>query len=380
VPAWGRDVTDPSTVTLQSRGGASRTGLLARVDAQVEILSPSYFALVMATGIVSIGCNLLGIGGLDVGLFAVNICAYLVLWVLTVLRLTRYPKALLSDLTDHRRAMGFLTVVAGTSVLGAQVIKLGHSYGIGAGLLGVAAVLWVLLTYTIFTAFTIKREKPPLAEGISGTWLLAVVATQSIAVLIALLSAHWDQPLRLHANFAALSMWLWGGMLYIWIIALIFYRYLFFRFSPADLAPPYWINMGAMAISVLAGSLLVGNSGDAPFLHSLRPFLEGFTVFYWATGTWWIPIIAILAVWRYGYRRLPLEYDPQYWGAVFPLGMYAVGTFEMAKNLKLEFLDAIPWVFICLALAAWLAAFVGLLRTLSRLLAPGPAPGPAGRV
>src|SRR5678816_3597992 len=104
--------------------------------------------------------------------------------------------------------------------------------------------------------------------------------------------------------------------------------------------------MAAVAISVLAGSLLVGNSGDAPFLHSLRPFLEGFTVFYWATGTWWIPIIAILAVWRYGYRRLPLEYDPQYWGAVFPLGMYAVGTFEMAKNLKLEFLDAIPWVFI----------------------------------
>lgn len=38
--------------------------------------------------------------------------------------------------------------------------------------------------------------------------------------------------------------------------------------------------MGAMAISVLAGSLLISNSADAPFLHSLRPFLEGFTVFF----------------------------------------------------------------------------------------------------
>lgn len=31
-------------------------------------------------------------------------------------------------------------------------------------------------------------------------------------------------------------------------ISLIFYRYTFFRFSLDDLSPPYWINMGAMAI------------------------------------------------------------------------------------------------------------------------------------
>jgi tellurite resistance protein TehA-like permease len=157
-------------------------------------------------------------------------------------------------------------------------------------------------------------------------------------------------------------MWLWGGMLYIWIVSLIFYRYTFFRFSPGDLAPPYWINMGAMAISVLAGSLLLSNTSDAPFLESLRPFLEGFTVFYWATGTWWIPIIAILAIWRYGYRRLPLTYDTLYWGAVFPMGMYAVATFRMAGAMSLGFLDFIPHVFFWIALAAWLLTFAGMVR------------------
>lgn len=340
--------------------------MLAGIDAQLKGLSPSYFALVMATGIVSIGCDLLGMSALAWVLFVVNICAYPVLWVLTVLRLVRYPAAFLGDLTDHQRGVGFLTIVAGTGVLGAQMVLIAHSLAVAVALLAVAIVLWVVLTYTIFTAFTIKRDKPSLADGINGTWLLAVVATQSIAVLTALLASHWGQPLRLHANFAALSMWLWGGMLYIWIISLIFYRYTFFRFSPADLAPPYWINMGAMAISVLAGSLLIANSNDAPFLHSLKPFLEGFTVFYWATGSWWIPIIAILAVWRYGYRRLPLEYDPQYWGAVFPLGMYAVATFRMAETLRLDFLEPIPWVFLILALLAWLATFAGLARSLVR--------------
>src|SRR3546814_14213324 len=81
-------------------------------------------------------------------------------------------------------------------------------------------------------------------------------------------------------NFFALSMWLWGGMLYIWMMSLIFYRYAFFTFEPGDLSPPYWINMGAMAISALAGALLIANVAHAPFLLSLQPFIKGFTVFY----------------------------------------------------------------------------------------------------
>jgi len=344
----------------------ARARLLATADRELSGLSPSYFALVMATGIVSIGAHLLHVPVVDVVLFAVNIGAYVVLWILTGLRLIRHRRSLLDDLTNHRRALGFLTIVAGTCVLGAQMIVIAHDYAIATGLLIVGGALWVVLVYTIFAALTIKPDKPSLAEGINGGWLLAVVATQAIAVLIALLSAHWHQPLRLHANFVALSMWLWGGMLYIWIISLIFYRYVFFRFAPDDLAPPYWINMGAMAISVLAGSLLISDAPAAPFLESLRPFLEGFTVFYWATGTWWIPMIAILAAWRYGYRRLPLEYDPLYWGAVFPLGMYAVGTFRMADAMSLGFLDFIPHIFFWTALVAWLATFAGLARTLIR--------------
>jgi tellurite resistance protein TehA-like permease len=230
----------------------------------------------------------------------------------------------------------------------------------------VAVALWIGLTYTIFAAFTVKETKPTLEKGITGAWLLAVVATQSLAVLSALLAAHTGAPWQLGLNFFALSMWLWGGMLYIWMMSLIFYRYTFFRFSPGDLAPPYWINMGAMAISTLAGSLLIINAPQAPFLRSLLPFLKGFTVFYWATGTWWVPMLLVLGVWRHVYKRFPLKYDPLYWGAVFPLGMYAAGTHEMARAMALDFLDFVPPVFLYVALAAWTAAFIGLVRQLLR--------------
>ena len=337
--------------------------MLERVDRAAATLSPSYFALVMATGIVSVGAHLLDVEAVAVALYAFNIAAYVVLWALTIVRIVRHRAALVGDLTDHRVAFGFFTIVAGTCVLGTETILIADHFAIATVLLAIAAVLWVVLTYTVFTAITIKPGKPSLPEGINGGWLLSVVATQAIAVLTAILAAHWGQPLRMHANFAALSMWLWGGMLYIWIVTLIFYRYAFFRFSPTDLAPPYWINMGAMAISTLAGALLITNAPDAPFLESLRPFLEGFTVLYWATGTWWIPMIAILAVWRYGFRRLPLTYDPLYWGGVFPLGMYAVGTLEMEDAMDLGFLDPIPQVFFAVALLAWLLTATGLARS-----------------
>ena len=64
--------------------------------------------------------------------------------------------------------------------------------------------------------------------------------------------------------------------------------------SPADLAPPYWINMGAMAISTLAGVSLIGSADGSEILSPLLPILKGFTLFCWATATWWIPMLIIL--------------------------------------------------------------------------------------
>lgn len=328
--------------------------------------SPPNFGMVMATGIVSLAADMLGMPGIAHALFYLNIAAYVVLWLLNLVRLILYPDRVLGDLVDHLRGPGFFTIVAASSVLGSQCVVLSDNIFWGKVLWGLAIVLWLGLTYAIFTVLTVKEKKPRLDEGINGGWLLAVVATQSITVLSALLAPHLEQPYRLEMNFLALSMWLWGGMLYIWMMSLIFYRYTFFTFSPADLSPPYWINMGAMAISTLGGSLLIINAPDAPFLLSLLPFLKGFSVFYWATGTWWIPMLIVLALWRHVYKRFPLKYDPLYWGAVFPLGMYAASTRELIQALSLDFLSVIPLVVWYCALAAWGLTLAGLSSSLAR--------------
>jgi tellurite resistance protein TehA-like permease len=226
-------------------------------------------------------------------------------------------------------------------------------------------LLWAVVTYTVFTALTVKGDKPPLAEGINGGWLVSVVAAQSVAVLGSQLAPGFDVHVP-QVLFFCLGMWLGGGMLYIWIISLIFYRYTFFVMSPSDLAPPYWINMGAVAISTLAGATLIEAAPDSRLLQDLLPFLKGFTLLFWATATWWIPMLVILGAWRHVYRRFPLGYDPLYWGAVFPLGMYTVCTFRLAGAIDAPYLLIIPRVFLYIALAAWGATMIGALRQLVR--------------
>lgn len=120
--------------------------------------------------------------------------------------------------------------------------------------------------------------------------------------------------------FAALVRWLGGGVLYLWLMTLIFYRYTFVRMSPEDLAPPYWINMGAVAISTLAGAFLSEHSALSPVVMELRPFVKGLTLSCWAIGSLWIPLLVVLRVWRYLIRGVPFTYDLLYLGCGLPAG------------------------------------------------------------
>lgn len=345
------------------------------IFAAAETLFPGYFALVMATAAVSIACELLGYSPIAGTLVWLNWIFYLALWGLTLLRLVYFPDRLVSDLFDHQRAPGFFTLVAGTCVLATQTALVAGARGIATALWWLGLTLWFVVMYAFFTAVTVRDRKPTLARGINGAWLIAAVATQSIVVSRGAVDGLSAPPAPI--QLLCLVMFMIGSMLYLAIIPLIFYRLTFVRLASRDFSPPYWINMGAVAITTLAGATLMMRLGHWPVLDQFKAFLPGFTLFFWAAATWWIPLLIALMLWRYvAGKELP-RYEPALWGMVFPLGMYTTATFQLSRATGFTFLAVIPHAFIFIALGGWLLVFTGLLRHLWSSLRIGK--GPAGQ-
>jgi len=329
---------------------------------RLAAMPPGYFALVMATGIVSIASYFHGFRELGLVLLWLNIVQYLALIAFTILRIIRYRPQFVADLLNPSKGITFLTASAATSILGSQFVILLQMNGVGTALWIGGIVLWIVFVSIFFTTVISGENKPTIDEGITGASLVLVVATEGICVLGTLLAAA--EGFRESILFVSLAAYAVGAILYLIFITLILFRWMFFPIDAGSLTPSYWINMGALAITTLAGSRLILSADGWPFLREIVPFVKGLTFCYWAMAAWWIPLLIIAGVWRHGVQRVPIRYDPQYWSLVFPVGMFTVATILFEKSTGLTMLHLIPQITIWFAWAAWGATFVGMLLSL----------------
>ena len=335
-----------------------------RVADEVRTLNPGSFAFVMATGIVSVAMDNHGLTDLSLALLAVGCLAYMVLIVLAGWRLAGYPRDVLADLRDPRRAFGLFTFAAATDVLGTRFALAGHR-DTAIVLLVVGWLAWLLLGYLVPWTAMLGQARRPILRDANGTWFIWTVASQSIAVLAAALEPTVHTGRRELALLAVFS-WSIGIFLYAGTGLFVAARLLSYRLRPADLTPPYWVAMGATAITVVAGARIV-QMADAPMVAATRGLAIGTSVVFWAFGSWLIPPLVAAGVWRHVVHRIPLRYEATLWSVVFPLGMYGVGGHYLGQADHLPIVKAIganeSWV----ALAAWLITFAAMLAHLTRL-------------
>ena len=335
-----------------------------RGDVAVAGLTPGYFALVMATGIVSIGMRTNDWLPASVVLLVIAGIAYLVLVLLNVIRVIRHRARMVDDFADPGRAFGFFTFVAATCVLGSRLSQESGFHGVAVVLLLVAAIAWIVFGYTVpWTAVLGDRKAPPITTA-NGTWFIWAVASQSIAVLAATLEVDleaWRPALALLAVFS----WSVGTFLYCAVGVFVGVRMLTTPFRPEDLTPPYWVAMGATAITVVAGARIV-MMAEAPMVDATRGLIAGAAVFFWAFGTWLIPPLVIAGWWRHGRHRIPFRYEATLWSIIFPLGMYGVGAQFLGDVDHLPIVHTIGYVESWVAMAAWTGTFVWMLVNLWR--------------
>lgn len=358
--------TDLSTDGID-RPGAAVT--LQAFQASVRSLPPGYFALVMATGIVSIAVNGRGIDFVSVALLWIAAVEYVVLIGLYAWRWAAFRDQVHTDFCDPSRAFGYFTFVAATDVLGTRLAGDGHQT-VAIGLLCVGGVAWLVLGYVIPWTAVIAHPRRPLLQFANGTWFIWAVASQSVAVLAASLEPSVRSG-RGELALVAVFSWSVGVFLYVAAGLGVAARLLVYPVQPSDFTPPYWVAMGATAITVVAGAR-IAQMAQAPMVNATGGLVAGASVFFWAFGSWLIPPLIAIGVWRHVVHRIPLRYEASLWSMVFPLGMYAVAGRYLGNVDGLPIVAAIgsgeTWV----ALAVWVTTSLAMLVHLARLIVVEP--------
>lgn len=338
---------------------------LSWVMRAAETLYPGYFALVMATGIISNALFMEGHHQLSDILLFVNLVAFPTLWLLTIGRLLFFRKALWKDMIDPSLVFAFFTIVAGGDVLGVG-LNLRGFVAISTGLWTTSLLLWFIFLYLAFGVLAFFNSEDG-ANVVHGGWLNAIVATESLVVLGVLIAPYTGEY---YQSMMVILHMFWGiGLgLYGIFITLFAYRIFFFKFEPEDVTPLIWVVMGAAAIATNAGSVLILTDSGNVFLESIRPFMMGMTLGSWAWATWWIPILILFGIWKHFIRGVPITYTPMLWSLVFPLGMYTVASLRLANVAELDLLRHISLAMVWIALGAWGLTSFGLLGTIWKSL------------
>jgi tellurite resistance protein TehA-like permease len=327
---------------------------------RVATLYPGYFALVMATGIIANAMFFEGQRVISDAMLAINVVAYGVLLTMTVARVVCFPRAVWGDLTEPRLVFAFFTLVAATDVLGAGLSLRGFAT-LSLAMWGGALIVWLALIYLSF-AILIFFNTAARADIIFGGWLIAIVATEAVAIHGVIVAPSLGAAAPYVMIFGHM-LWGVGVVLYAIFIVLFAQRIFFSDVEPQHLTPMLWVVMGAAAISTNAGALLIITDAPVPFLTAMRPFVDSVTLIMWAWATWWIPLLVVFGIWTHGVHRRPLSYTPLFWSLVFPLGMYALASLRLSHAADVSALAALSRVMVWIALAAWLATSVGFVVT-----------------
>lgn len=285
-------------------------------------MRPDAFALVMATGIVSIAAADHGYRIISGGLI---VAAAVLLAVLTVVAMV----SLRPDFGDLDVPLMLMTFVPACAVVGTrlQVSALG----------AVGAVVWLGLA-ALAARLLWRHRWTGLRDRARGGWELASVATSGLAIVAA--DVRWVPP-----AVALLSLAL---CVYVLMTGLVIWRALH-DWSAIELRQPdIWILMGGAAIATLAGD----------HLHEVGLVaIRAVTIATWVVASAWIPL---LGVWSVRLRR------GNWWAMVFPLGMYSSATYATAMETEWRALSTLSLVFFWIAFAAWLVTSCATLLRFRR--------------
>ena len=109
-------------------------------------------------------------------------------------------------------------------------------------------------------------------------------------------------------------------MFYILIISLIVYRFMFFKIDAEEMNASLLDQHRRGRHHHTGGRKHPAQRHRAVSQLIWFPFIKGFTLFFWATGTWWIPLLFICRRMASHLQTLPADLSSRLLGIGLPNG------------------------------------------------------------
>ncbi|WP_263143205.1 TDT family transporter [Pseudomonas sp. RIT-PI-AD] len=340
----------------------------------VRHFTPNWFAMTMGTGVFALVVAGLpwrfpGQGYLAEGLWLFNLGLFACFALLFLARLLVFRETLAPMLLHPVQSMFLGAIPMGLATLINGLVLFGGPRG-GAGVYALAQHLWwfdaclaigsaMLVPYLMFT-----RQDHAL-EKLTAVWLLPIVAPEVAAASAGLLVPHLEPAAARRMLVMGYLMWGMSLSLAFSLVTLVLLRLALHKLPDTDFAATSWLPLGPLATGCL-GLLTLGRDAPLAFagtsLQAAAELARGFGLVgglaLWGAGLWWL-VMAMLFTHRYMRQRM--AFNLGWWGFTFPLGVFALATFELHR---LTGLDAFAWLGSGLGLllaAVWLLV---LRRTL----------------
>ena len=255
---------------------------------------------------------------------------------ITTWRFIRYPKVVAADLANPVKGAMSVTYAGGFLVLAVGFGRAGMTL-FGPELATFLTFLFTAIGGTLAIAIGLIFLSGIFARGdvpvgmISGAWFIPPVVT--IIVPIALAPVLQGQtPLTNELYWLSWAFIGIGSLLYLAIVAVLFYRSATMPLPPAALAPSLIIGMGPAGLigfDLWIMADIGANVGiDLPALTDLAAMAG---TAFWGFGLWWA--VASAMVIRAGYGLFKLPFSLSWWGWTFPLGAWVVSGLHIGAQV-----------------------------------------------
>lgn len=336
----------------------------------IRHFTPNWFAMTMGTGVLALVIAHLpwpiaGANALAEALWWLGVALFAIFTLLFGLRLALYRDTVWPMLLHPVQSMFLGAIPMGLAVLINGLLLFGEPRW-GEAVYALAHALWwidaalALLVAWLVPCLMFTRQQHAL-EKLTAIWLLPIVAPEVAASTAGTLAPH----LAAEAGRAMLvaGFVLWGVSLFLAcsLIALVMLRLALHKLPGTDFAATSWLPLGPLATGCL-GLLSLGRAapevfdgtalaGAARLAHDLG-LLGGLSL--WGAGLWWL-LVAV--VFTRLYMRDAVPFNLGWWGFTFPLGVFALATFELHSLTQMGFFAGLGAVLALLLAAVWALVF-----------------------